>query len=445
MWSRLRRNLSDASLIDLLFWLSSALLVYMPLHTFLSRWLSLYTGGLMVWETGKDFVAIFAGVLAMYIVIREHAYRSRFIKLFIAFAIIYCFLHIIFLMQNGVDRHSVVMGTLYNGRIFLYAFIGLAVGQNLTHERLLIILKLLLGVSLLAVIFGFFQYFAPKDLMTHFGYSVERGAKPNFFIDDKPDFPRIMSTLREPNSFGAFLIVPLTIAWAKLINKDQQKKRRLIWISLFCAFGVALILTFSRSAWVGALIAMLVVAIHFKREKIVGIARRYAGFIVVSTILVCISIFSLRHSYIFQNVILHSDQSTVEADPNEKRLAVQELALDEIKERPSGHAPGTAGPLAFGNKNGGLITENYYLQIAYEVGVLGLMLFTTLFLMIVVGLAKRKDNFISVILFATSLGYIFIALLTHIWTSEAVAYQWFFLAGAILSARLSKVNVLQHR
>ncbi|HMS49838.1 MAG TPA: hypothetical protein PKA02_00160, partial [Candidatus Saccharibacteria bacterium] len=37
-------------------WFAYAYLTYMPLHIFLSIWLSTYTGGLSAWKAGKDVV-----------------------------------------------------------------------------------------------------------------------------------------------------------------------------------------------------------------------------------------------------------------------------------------------------------------------------------------------------------------------------------------------------
>lgn len=429
-----RRYFSRITIDDLLIIFSASLLLYMPLHTLLSRWLSLYTGGLMVWETGKDFLTVLIAGLAALVLSRKLIKRKlpNSILYFLICSLIYTLLHLGFWLKSGVDLHATITGTLYNLRPLAYLVIGLAVGLSINKKRLLIISKILLFISTITVVFALIQYLAPKDLMTHFGYSIERGAKPNFFIDDKPDFPRVMSTLREPNSFGAYLIVPITLLWVRIMG-DKFDRKKVFILGLFGVHLLALILTFSRSAWVGALISLALASVIFKKEFIGEILKKYWKVLLLLAAMFAIGLFLAKDHYVVQNILLHSDQKTVEVDPNQKRLDVQKQAVKDILANPLGHGPGTAGPVAFANRAGGLITENYYLQIGYEVGILGLLLFLLLMFISFFSIGRSPPAILGIVLLSSFWAYAFIGMLTHVWTNEAVAYQWWLLSGIVIA------------
>lgn len=147
-----------------------------------------------------------------------------------------------------------------------------------------------------------------------------------------------------------------------------------------------------------------------------------------------VGVLALRNTYVFKNVILHSDESTVLADPNELRVQLQRDALYEIADDPEGHGPGRAGLVAIGHPKGGVLTENYYLQIGYEVGVIGLLLFLVLLAVTVRKVSEQKSgSILGLSIFTSFWAYAFVALLIHLWSNEAVAAQWWLLAGVVIA------------
>src|SRR5690606_11509381 len=91
------------------------------------------------------------------------------------------------------------------------------------------------------------------------------------------------------------------------------------------------------------------------------------------------------------------------------------------------------------NPQGGLLTENYYLQIAYEVGWLGFAMFMAILAVIVHRLARlaRSDPAAAVLL-SVLVGYLFYSLLIHLWSNETIALQWWLLTGITLGAYVRK-------
>jgi hypothetical protein len=102
-------------------------------------------------------------------------------------------------------------------------------------------------------------------------------------------------------------------------------------------------------------------------------------------------------------------------------------------EHPLGDGPGTAGLASIRDPSSTQLNENYYLQIASEVGILGL----AVFLAILVIVARRlylvhKNNPIAVALLASFAGLAVTNFLVHIWSNQAVAYTWWGLAGLFI-------------
>jgi hypothetical protein len=67
-------------------------------------------------------------------------------------------------------------------------------------------------------------------------------------------------------------------------------------------------------------------------------------------------------------------------------------------------------------------------QISYEVGIVGLVLFLSIWGYILYVLQKQKGILASSLL-ASAIAYLALSMLMHLWTNEAVAAQWWILAG----------------
>lgn len=435
----------------LFYWVALALVLYMPLHVFIAQSVSLLTGGIGVWKAAKDILVILLVPALLYLATKKRFFKREYRWLFIVGAT-YVLLHLLFVMFDGRDdTYSAIVGSVYNTRLLIYLLLGLVVGSLARAEeyrkKLLTAIVLIAGV---VALFGVAQYFLPKDLLTHVGYSLERGVKPMFFIDDKPDLPRVMSTLKDPNSLGAYLILPLILTGLAMVKKSyngllfSRPFRRGTLLVLFGVMTAALLLTFSRGALLGTGIATAVAILSIVTgQRVLGFIKKYYKYIVASIFLIAFFIFQIWHTYTFQNVIFHADQSTVLEDPNELRVTLTEEAIDDIVDKPQGHGPGTAGLVSINNPKGGQLTENYYLQIAHEVGWLGLALFSSIFVLVLMRLMNHmRSHPLAAALFASGLAYAFYSLLIHLWSNEAVALQWWLLAGVTL-ASLSKDKLMR--
>jgi hypothetical protein len=409
-------------------WLIYGLLAYMPLHVFLSQSLSLVTGGLSVWKLWKDVVICLAALILV-LFMRKKIIENSHLRLILVLTAIYAILHaMLYLILKDTTIDVAALASVYNLRPFLLLLIGVEavlIAPQLTSSK---VFKFALIVSTVIAAIGIVQYFLPADFLSHFGYSESRGAKPNFLIDNKADLFRIMSTLREPNSFGAFLVLPLLVLTRQLL-KDRNK---LLFGGLFLLHALALILTFSRSAWLTFFISELALVVFLYKERLIPYLKKF--WLVGALVLVVMmgGIFVLRDQYFVQNVVFHGDENTVGADSSKKHLSSIETGTDAIIKRPLGHGPGTAGPVSV-HTDKPFITENYYLQLGYEVGVIGLILFLAV-CVIVFLLLFRLPAWQAKVLAASFIGYAVCNLFLHTWANEAVATQWWLLAGVVIGS-----------
>lgn len=406
------------------------LLIYMPFHVFLSQSLSLLTGGLTVWKVAKDALTAILVAIIVFMVWSRHKPTPVF-KPYFLLPIFYLLIHLlVWAFNRHIFTQSAILGTVYNTRLLGYLLIGLGAGlmwpKKFEPSK---VIRVVITVSTIVCLLGVIQYFLPKDILSQVGYSPARGVKPAFFIDDKPDLPRIMSTLRDPNSLGAYLVLPITLLAYELFNAKNRK--RMMWLGLFGLHGLALLLTFSRSAWVGATLSLGILGFFQFRRQIKPWLWRYWPALVGSILLIGSLTFTVRNQYAVQNILVHADKSTAtksKLDSNGYHLEFAKRGLVGIWHKPLGHGPGTAGLVSIKNPDGGLLTENYYLQIGYEIGILGLLLFIIINVLVYKQL-KAHSSQLTAVLLASFWAYVLINMLLHIWSNEAVAIQWWLLAG----------------
>ncbi len=408
----------------------------MPFHVFLAQSLSLVTGGLDVWKLAKDALLLLVTMFTICLVYRKGRATKEF-SIFVIVTAAYAALHVLlWLLHPAIYRNSAVLGVIYNIRVPLYMVLGwgagLLFGSRKAYSPLLI--KIILIVSTTVVALGFSQYVLPNDFLTHVGYGVDRGTLPSFFIDSNVhSLMRIMSTLRDPNSLGAFLIIPITLLVA-LVLRASTVRRRIGFAALLALHCLALLLTFGRADWAATLLAVGLLLLWQYRSGLVAVARRWWLPLAVAGLVTIGGVAALSRTAVFKSVVTHSTGAPKNAyDSNGFHLVFAERGLWGIVRNPFGHGPGTAGLASIQNPKGSFLTENYYIQIGYEVGVLGLLLFVALNAIAYRALWRRRDNTLAAVLLAAFWAYVLVNMLLHMWSNEAVAAQWWIVAGLVIA------------
>lgn len=407
-------------------WLFWGLIVYLPLHVFISQSVSLLTGGLDIWKVAKDAVIIIGAALSFYLILPYLRNNSDLKRITIVGAL-YGLFHLIFVLFADLDLSSALLGSVYNLRPLMLASIGLAVGVTYRDTIKTATQKIILGISGFVASLGIIQYFLPNDFLLKLGYSFERGAREAFLIDDKIGLTRVMSTIRDPNSLGAFLIVTSSLTLALGLIAKPKVARKISYL-LAIQLG-ALMLTFSRSAWLGLAVTFVIVIASSERFRRYFSLRNIVIGLTVIGVLFIVSLPLIRNSHIAENLIFHSDETTTEIDSNQKHINYLTDGASKIIRHPIGHGPGTAGIVSIRNARGTVLTENYYLQIGYEIGALGLVLFVYLNYLVYRLLQKSPKKPLKIALLASFWGLVVTNMLLHTWSNEAVAMIWWMIAG----------------
>lgn len=414
------------------------LLAYMPFHILLSTAIGTGFGILEPMKVLKDIVLVLgfglvfitshkAGILRQF-------FKDKLVLLVIAFAT----LNVLLAIFRPTDKDAEILGLVYNTRFLLFFLYAILLSKLFDAKKIFnTSLYLVLVATALVAFFGIVQYTVlPDDALRGVGYSRENGVLPAFFIDDKPDLERAMSTVRDPNSLGSYLIIGSMLALAFLLMA-KKREDRVRFGSLLAASLICLWFTFSRSALLGFTLALAVFLIMYG-AKLRPLLRKYKKPLIFGALSAFIAVTAglavFWNSYTVQNVLFHADDSTVLEDPNELRIKFWKESVDDIVADPAGSGPGTAGLASIRNEEQGTeLNENYYLQMGSELGIVGLGIFLGILALVGKRLYDlRKDPYVLALL-ASFIGLALTNFLVHIWANEAVSYTWWGLAGLAIA------------
>ena len=107
------------------------------------------------------------------------------------------------------------------------------------------------------------------------------------------------------------------------------------------------------------------------------------------------------------------------------------LAADSVPPLPSGELRPAGQPIG-GTCNCPFVTENWYIQIGVELGVIGFALFIAFIIFLLQALRRNEDSLAP---FLGMLGISICALFLHAFEDSAVAYSAFLLATFFLPAK----------
>jgi hypothetical protein len=318
---------------------------------------------------------------------------------------------------------------------FLWLFFIVRHGIRFSQEDIPKIVRVVLGSGIIIVLFGILQiFFLPKDFMIHFGYSphistwVPGGPLPMYHaIDNNALLPRVSSTLSGPNQFASYLLIllPLSIQW--IVNK---KSNRWLWIMFTVFIAINLFFTYSRSAYIACVLSLLVgIWLYIKNKRVVrNLLLGMIGIGIIGVVLIM-----MIKPAIISDIIVRTSSTQ----------GHYERTWDGIVyslKNPLGYGIGNAGPASsrFNADNIGWIPENWYLQIALELGFFGLILYV----MILIGTMQKlflqfsqNNDLLSLSLFLTLLAIAITSLFLHSWEETAVALTFWGITGITLQKK----------
>ena len=434
---------SDTLPAKLLAALVVIVLVAMPLYALLTVWLASLTGHYTALRLWKEVLLVIMAVLAAGLLTRRPDLRRGLwaqplirrtgwlIRFYIA-------LHVLIgglaLWHGDVTAKALGYALISNLRFLFFLTICVVAGTYYRDWFIANWKKLLLWPAAIVVGFGLLQFLVlPADFLKHFGYGLDT-IKPYIAVDQKPEFARVQSSLRGPNPLGAYLVIIVTALTGLFFVRKTKYVR--VAAALFATL-IVLYGTYSRSAWIGALLAVLLLTWALSKPQ----ARTWLTAAGAITLLIGAgTVFVLRDNDYVQNVVFHTDEtSQAGASSNEHRADAITNSTEDLVREPLGRGPGTAGPASVYNDNSARISENYFLQIGQEVGVIGLGLFAAINVMVGMLLWRaRNEGIWPLIMLASLVGISAVNLFSHAWADDTLAYVWWGFAGLSIGVCSSK-------
>lgn len=396
------------------------ILALMPLHAFLSVWLGSLTGQQSIIQAWKDILIVLlmipGGVLLWH---KRSILRQPLMIAIIGFVSLSLIISLITQPQFIPFLFGLKTNLLF---LLLFILAWLAGRRQFKYRAA----KVLIASTGIVIGFGLLQIFLlPNDFLTHFGYGPST-VVPYQLVAGVEDSVRILSTLGGPNQLGAFLILPLCLVLAMFINRPRW------WHPLFLIGGVIIEWnTFSRSAWLGLAAAAFI-------TLLLAIPARFRAYTVagaVAIILAAASILALNfNNPTIQHYVLHGSTANLE-DSTDKHADASKAGLAYVTQHPLGTGLGSAGPASF-HGDRPFIPESYYLQLAAEVGVIGLLLFITICILLAGKLWKDRTAQLSAApVLGALIGVSIINLFLHGWADSSTTLTYWAYAGIMVGSK----------
>ena len=390
----------------------AALLWLMPFHAFLSVWLGSLIGYQTVIQSWKELLILALAALSLPR-LGKSFWGSRLNLLIAGYIGLSLFI-------TAVMRPAplAILFGLKTNLVFLVLFLiaRLCQARSLRPQRIILITgALVAGFALLQA------WVLPADFLANFGYA-EDTILPFRGVDPGTDNFRVLSTLGGPNQLGAFLLIALSVAVAAAVRLKQWSYGLIGLLTL-----LALIPTYSRSAWLGALAAGAVLLFS-------SLPRRF--YLTAASVLTLLALAAsmylptalLKYPRL-QYYLLHASTGGHEARGSDaERLRALASGWRESMDHPAGKGLGTAGPASHYSAEP-IVPENYYLQLAIEVGWLGAILFLGICALLARHLWRLRAQPLAGGLLAALVGISVINLFLHGWADSSTALVWWASAG----------------
>lgn len=415
-------------------WSLLILLALMPFHAFFSVWLGSLTGHQTLIQAWKEMLLLLLGAASVALVIRDRPRLQRLRQPWIIMTAAFAAIALLVTVVTMPDLVTIIFGLKTDLEFLAAGIIAVLVASPLFMKRAVITI---LAGSGVVIGFGLLQIFVlPPEFLTRFGYGPGT-IVPYQYITAGTDALRFPATLGGPNQLGTYLILPLCLSLAIAI------RYRTWWLLALPGAGIlVLVATHSRSAWLGATAALaitLLLAIPAQRRRLAVFTL--AGLGATAALILIPAAFDPNGR--LQYYLLHSSVATHDQKNSDTEHAASlKQGIQSLAQTPFGHGLGTAGPATIRTDSHDRIIENYYLQVGYETGIIGMSLFIGVIVAIVKGLWRRLQWSVpNGPTGAAIVGVSLVALVLPAWTDSSTALIAWICAGAIMGLKRGATSV----
>jgi len=313
----------------------------------------------------------------------------------------------------SVDRSGSIRDFVLNvgSIVFIFLWTQLKIDQ----EKFRKIVFFLLFTAFLSGIYGIVQYII--------GVPMESGwVDPNSGIET-----RVFATFENPNIFAEYLIMIIPVGYAVML-REKKFKNRMLTLGMGSAVFASLLFTFSRGGWLGAAAGAFLFLFMYQLSMLL----KFIPVALIGMMLLPASILSRIASI-----------GSLQDASNFYRMQIWEKSVEIIKDYPlTGVGLGFNSFRKISTK---YITEadpyhahNTYLELAIEVGIIGLamVIFLGLNMMIMVHHILKVDKYKGVLMLGFFAGLISLmvhGMAEHVLYNPKIILLFWFYVGCINS------------
>lgn len=410
----------------------------LPFHTLFVVWATRTFGNVYIWSAWEQVVLASVATAGLLLFVKDTKLRRALAAQPVNWLVAAYLLLTLLYLVLAKDYAKALVGLVFNTR-FLLAFVLAQIAVYYVPSFAGKIKKLILLTGLAVAALAWVLHFLPADLLTHVGYDKPGvntfGIPPAYHLVAGEGSPvRAQATLRGPNVFGAFLILPAVGFMFMLFSKNRSAtSKRAVWPLSLIVMGV--VLSHSRSAWMGAMLAAGLVGFYVTKRQHLAL---WASLFVVSAALAGSAVLA-RQNQLVKEVIFHesTNQSARRQESNQAHLENSKAAAADARRNPFGSGLGTAGPVSSIDGQA-KVAENYFLQIFQEIGILGVGLFVAIQIALAASLWRLRQNQNAQIALVVLAGLTLTNMFLHTWADEVVAISFWGFAGAVLGSAIIK-------
>ena len=405
------------------------IVIHAPLTVYFGTQFPQIADGIKAW---KELLMLVAFVLLTVDYIRRKAVQTAFKDKLLWLIRGYVVLHLALLLIYRLPANAVIAGLMIDLRylvyfLLVYLFLKAYPGYRESFLRI--------AMTGAAIVVGFavLQLVLPHNFLAYFGYG-DSTIQPYITIDKNPAFVRENSTLRGPNPLGAYAIMVLCAVAAYWVaqRKKLNDSTRTTFIFFAVAGFIALMVSYARSAWLGAVVALIAV---FAIKNKGTVTWRKAAYVAVATVILGALVYSARNTTFIQNALIHNNPTTgASVDSNTQHLDSLTSGIASMLAHPLGQGVGSTGSASLFTDNP-TVVENQFLFVAHETGWLGLALFIAITWIVLARLWRNRSDWMALAAFSSGIGLVIVGLLLPVWADDTVSIVWWGLAAVILATR----------
>ncbi len=285
--------------------------------------------------------------------------------------------------------------------------------------------KVYLGTALAVAIWAILERFLPADYWQMILPNVENGYG-SFAVSNGMDLQRSASFLLGAIQLGSYLLPAFFICASNIFENKAKKSPIPMAVVLF----LGVFLSFSRAALIGLIVSLFIYLFIKSNPKV----KKIISIIGLAVVALAVALWFWPSATVSQFMTHGQSQAG-------HNFALQS-SIGEMKHRLAepailifGNGLGTAGPIAI--KYGGIISESWYIQLALEIGVIGLALWLAISYFISSALIRAKELGLFSSLLAVSITAIFLHTFAD---NPALSYSLFILIGVALANIKKEAN-----